>query len=173
MAYKIKKYEIIITEKFYIKRKTHQLELAQFSVGYQTHYLIIAKKNQRNDVRECDRQSDNFKNLHFCLPAVFSPHLLRWYSHRSSRWCVDILSSVITKLVACLIVFGSCFALKVGKTCIRLYYTLIFFFIAEVTDDHNEELVLNTIATINNLSYYTTKSSAVLAQIIHIVKGNP
>ena len=47
-------------------KHTNAISRATSDVGYQTHYLIIAKTYQRDDVRERDRQRDNFQNC-YCL----------------------------------------------------------------------------------------------------------
>ena len=50
------------------------------------------------------------------------------------------------------------------------FTSTIFFFSESKEIDSNEELVLNTIATVNNLSYYNVKNSAILLKELHLAK---
>ena len=86
----------------------HIARCARFGVFYQTHYLIISKTNQRDDVCERDKQRHTstkevasteedhqnkllvtcylitFRTVTFslCIAPVFAAHMSRW----SSRW---------------------------------------------------------------------------------------
>ena len=54
---------------------------------------------------------------------------------------------------------------------VRYCYALLFVFFLETKNEtNNEELILNTIATVNNLSFYNTKQSAVVKKQLHIAQ---